>query len=330
MKAIVFEQYGGPEVLKLRELDTPTPKAHEVLIKVHATTVSRAESMMRQGLPVWGRMIIGLFKPRKYVRILGTEIAGEIVSVGSKVKRFQEGDQIYGFTGFTLGANAEYNCMPEYGSLALKPKNKTYEEAAAAVDGGTTAYFFLKEKIQVQPGQKVLINGASGSIGTYAVQLARHLGAEVTGVCSGRNVELVKSLGTHKVIDYTQQDFTKMEEKYDIIFDTVNKSPFTRCKRVLKPNGIYIPTSELINLVHHFWTWLKWKLPFPTSGKRVITGMSVEKNEALVYIRELIEKDKLEIIIDKRFPLEEIAEAHKYVDTGRKRGNVVINVSPEK
>ncbi len=209
MKAIVFAEYGSPDVLKLKEVEKPTPKDNEILIKVYATSVTSAECMMRRGKPTWGRVILGFTKPRKNLRILGLEVAGEIEAVGKAVKRFHSGDQVYGFTGFGVGAYAEYKCMRESGSLALKPANTTYEQAAAAVDGATTALFFLKNKANIQTGQKVLVIGASGSIGTYAIQLAKYFGAEVTGICSTRNLELVKSLGADKVIDYTGEDFTK-------------------------------------------------------------------------------------------------------------------------
>ncbi len=320
MKAIVYEQYGPPNVLQLQEVEKPTPKDNEVLIKIHATTVTAADCLMRRGEPTWGRLILGLRKPRKRFQIPGTELAGEIEAVGNNVRRFKPGDQVYGFTGFGASAYAQYTCMPKKGSLALKPTNKSYEEAAAAVDGASTAYFFLKEKAAIQSGQKVLIIGASGSIGTYAVQLARYFGAEVTGVCSTRNIDLVASLGAHKVIDYTKEDFTQRGKTYDIIFDTVTKSSFSQCKSSLTENGRYLPTTGLINSLLVRWTSI-------TGGKRVVSGMSIEKNEALAFLKELIETEKLKIIIDRRYPLAQIAEAHRFVDTGHKRGNVVITVA---
>ncbi|MAT99266.1 MAG: NAD(P)-dependent alcohol dehydrogenase [Anaerolineaceae bacterium] len=320
MNAIVYEQYGPPDVLQLKEVAKPTPKNNELLIKVHATTVTAADGLMRRGEPRWGRLILGLRTPRKRFQIPGIELAGEIEAVGKDVNRFKPGDPVFGFTGFGAGAHAEYTCMPEKGSLALKPANISYEEAAAAVDGASTAYFFLKEKANMQSGQKVLIIGASGSIGTYAVQLAKHFGAEVTGVCSTRNIELVKSLGADKVIDYTQEDFSQSGETYDIIFDTVTKSSFSRCKDSLKPNGCYLPTTGLINSFLARWTSL-------TDGKQVISGMSIEKNEALAFLKGLIEAEQLKIIIDRRYPLAQIAEAHRYVDKGHKRGNVIITVA---
>jgi NADPH2:quinone reductase len=320
MKAVVRTEYGSPDVLQLKQVEKPAPKANEVLIRVHATTVTSAECSMRQGRPLWGRIIIGIRKPRKKVRILGLELAGEIEAVGNAVQRFRPGDQVFGFTGFGVSACAEYKCMPENGSLALKPANTTYAEAAAAVDGASTALFFLRDKAHIQPGQKVLINGASGSIGTYAVQLAKHFGADVTAVCSTANVAMVTSLGADTVIDYTQADFTKSGQTYDIIFDTVGKSSFERCKSALTPNGRYLATALTLKImVQMVWTSIR-------GGKQVVSGMSIEKNAALILIRELIEAGTLKPIIDRRYPLAQIAEAHRYVDTGHKKGNVVIMV----
>jgi NADPH:quinone reductase-like Zn-dependent oxidoreductase len=282
--------------------------------------VTSAECGMRKGQPMWGRVILGLTKPRKKLRTLGLELAGEIEATGKDVTRFRKGDQVFGFTGFGVGACAEYKCMPETGSLALKPVNKSYEEAVAVVDGASTALYFLRDKANIQPGQKVLINGASGSIGTYAVQLAKYFGAEVTGVCGTKNLALVKSLGADKVIDYSQADFTKNAEAYDVIFDTVGKSSFSRCKAALKKNGCYISTTGLINYFLALWTSI-------IGTKKVKSGMSVEKNKALIFLKEMVETDKLKIIIDRCYPLEQTAEAHRYVEAGHKKGNVVITVA---
>lgn len=322
MRAIEYSEYGSPDVLQLKEVEKPTPKSNEVLIKVYATTVTSAECAMRKGEPIWGRVIIGFRKPKQRFRRLGIELAGEIESIGKDVKRFQKGDQVFGFTGFAVGANAEYKCLPENGSLSLKPTNKDYSESAAAVDGATTALFFLRDKANIQHGQKILIIGASGSIGTYAVQLAKLFGAEVTGVCSGANEELVKSLGADKVIDYTKEDFSKRKETYDIIFDTVGKSSFSHCKGSLKKNGCYLPTVGLKNSVLRLWTSIR-------GGKKVLSGMSIEKKEALIYLKGLIEAEKLKIVIDRCYSLEQIAEAHRYVEKGHKKGNVVVNVTSE-
>ncbi|HEX3050780.1 MAG TPA: NAD(P)-dependent alcohol dehydrogenase [Aggregatilineaceae bacterium] len=322
MKAVIYTQYGGPEVLRLTDVPKPTPKANEILIRSYASTAAAAETMSRQGKSIIGRLILGIRGPRKRYQLLGMEFAGEVESVGKDVKRYRAGDQVYGFTGFHLGAYAEYVCMPEKGSLALKPATLTYEEAAAMVDGATTALFFLKDKGQIQRGHKVLIIGASGSIGTFAVQLAKYFGADVTGVCSTTNVDLVKSLGAYHVIDYTREDFTQNGETYDIIFDTVGKSSFAQCKGSLTGNGRYLVTNGAIvmNFLLTWWTSI-------IGGKRMIFGFSIEKAKALVFIRELVEAGKLKPVIDRCYPLEHIAEAHRYVDTGHKKGNVVITIA---
>jgi NADPH:quinone reductase-like Zn-dependent oxidoreductase len=320
MKAIVYTEYGPPDVLKLKEVAKPVPKDNEVLIKVYATTVTTADGMMRRGESFVSRIILGLTKPRKKFEIPGLELAGEIEETGQYVKRFMKGDPVYGFTGFGPGAYAEYKCMNEEGSLVIKPANMTYEEAAAVVDGASTALFFLKDKANIQSGEKVIINGASGSIGTFAVQLAKYFGAEVTGVCSTANLELVKSLGADKVIDYTKEDFTRNGAKYDIIFDTVGKSSFSHCKDSLNKNGRYVVTvMGLAPLVQTLWTRV-------IGSKKVIFTMSIEKTESLIFIKELIEAGKLKPVIDKHFSLEQIADAHRYVEKGHKKGNVVINV----
>ncbi len=323
MRAVVYSRFGPPDVLRLTDVPTPTPKHDEVLIRIHATTVTSAESGMRQGRPLWGRAIIGFTRPRRSMRTLGIELAGEVTAAGREVTRFKPGDQVYGFAGFNPGANADYLCLPAKASLAIKPANTTYVQAAAAVDGSTTSLYFLRDKARVQPGQRVLIVGASGSIGTYAVQLAKHLGAHVTGVCSTRNVGLVTELGADAVIDYTQEDFAKGGHKYDVVFDTVGKSSWRACKRILTRTGCYVPTTGLVNMsLRALWTSLR-------PGPKVKTGMSVQKNDALVFLRELIEAGKLRIIVDRVYPLEEIVEAHRYVDSGRKRGNVVVTLVPE-
>ena len=322
MKAIEYTDYGSPDVLSVTEVDRPTPGNRELLIRVVATTVTSAECGMRRGEPRWGRVILGFTAPRRRMRVLGTEVAGIVETVGRDVTRFQPGDHVFGFTGFRLGANAEYACMPENGSLALKPPNISFGQAAAAVDGATTALYFLRDKAKVLPGQRVLVIGASGSIGTYAVQLAKHLGAHVTGVCGPGNVELGAFLGADRVIDYTAQDFTEDGEKYDVIFDTLGKSSFRRCKAALTRSGCYVPTTGLPNNVLMLWTAL-------TRGPRVVTGMSVKKNDALAFLTELIEADELTIVIDRTYPLEQIADAHRHVETGHKRGNVVVLVSPQ-
>jgi NADPH:quinone reductase-like Zn-dependent oxidoreductase len=321
MKAVLCTKYGPPEVLQLKEIEKPTPRNNEVLIKIYATTATSPDGLMRSGKSLLGRMIMGFKKPRHKYRIPGLELAGKVEAVGKDVKRFREGDQVYGFTGFSPGAYAEYKCMSESGSLAIKPSNMTYEETAAIVDGGTTALFFLKDKAHIKSGEKVLINGASGSMGTAAVQLAKYFGAEVTGVCSTANVELVKSLGADKVIDYTKEDFTKNGETYDIIFDVVSKSSFSLCKTSLKQNGRYIVTIQgLAPVVQTLWTKV-------AGNKRVIFSWSINKAEALVFLRKLIEAEKFKAVIDRCYPLEQVAEAHQFIEKGHKKGSVVITVS---
>ncbi|MGE0791865.1 MAG: NAD(P)-dependent alcohol dehydrogenase [Sandaracinaceae bacterium] len=322
MRKVVFRRFGGPEVLELVEAERPTPKRGEVRIRIVATTVTSAESAMRRGEPLWGRTIIGFTGPRRRFRTLGNELAGVIDAVGAGVTRFREGDEVFGFAGFRIGANADYLCLPATASLAPRPARLSFGDAAAAVDGSTTALFFLRDRAKLQPGQRVLVIGASGSIGTFAVQLARRLGAHVSGVCSDKNVELVRSLGAHRVIDYTQEDFTQLGERYDVVFDTVGKSSWAHSRRVLEPTGAFVPTVITVsNVLQRLWT------PLFGGGPRVIGGMSVEKNDALRYVLELLDDDELRVVVDRRFPLEEVAAAHRIVDTGHKRGNIVIEVA---
>jgi len=325
MKAIVYTKYGSPDVLHFKEVEKPAPSDDEVLVRVHAATVTAGDVNVRgftfvpPGFGPLPRLMFGLRKPKR--TILGTELAGEIETVGKDVKLFKKGDQVFGIGSEIFGAYAEYACRPEKGALALKPANLTYDEAAAVPFGAGTALYFLRDMAKLQRGQKILVNGASGGVGVYAVQLAKYYGAEVTGVCSTTNVELVKSLGADKVIDYTKEDFAKSGETYDIILDTVvGKTSFSRCKGSLKQNGLYLAVAGgLQEAAQMLWTSI-------TGGKKVIFGSPVERKEELIFIKELVEAGKIRPVIDRRYPLEQTAEAHRYVDKGHKKGSVVITV----
>lgn len=330
MKAIVYTEYGPPDVLQLKEVEKPATRDNEILIRNHATNVNIGDiwarnfkeitpSKFTMPLPLWfpSRMYFGFTKPR--VNILGSEFAGEVEAVGKEVKRFRKGDQVFGYRGQKMGANAEYLCMPEDGLVAIKPVNMTYEEAATIPYGALTALSLLR-KVGIQRGQKVLINGASGSIGSAAVQLAKYFGAEVTGVCGTPRLEFVRILGADKVLDYTREDFTRNGETYDLIFDILGKSSFSSCKNALKQKGIYLLASfKIKQLFQMLWTSI-------TPGKKVVCTLSSENPKDLVFIKELVEAGKIKSIIDRCYPLEQTAEAHRYIEKGYKTGSVIITI----
>lgn len=319
MKAIVCTEYGSPEVMQLKEVEKPTPKENEVLIRIDVTTVTSGDIRIRKADPFPVRFFYGFIKPKNNT-VLGSELAGEIEAVGKNVKQFKAGDSVFAGTGSSLGTNAGYICLPEEGAVSIKPANMTYEEAAA-VPFGVTSLIFLRDKGKIQSGQSVLIYGASGALGTAAVQLAKSFGTEVTGVCSTVNLDLVKSLGADKVIDYTKEDFAKSGKTYDIVFDTVGKSPFSGCLESLKPKGIYLRAvhMDLFSILRGLWASM-------TSSKKVIGGVAVGGKEDLIFLKELIEAGKMKSVIDRHYRLEQVAEAHRYVEQGHKKGSVVVTV----
>ena len=325
MRAIVYEAYGPPSVLKLKEVDKPTPKDDEVLIKVHAYTVSTGDVNMRgftfvpPGFGFLPRLMFGIHKPKK--PILGTEVSGTIEAVGKDVSSFKVGDKVFGIDSNTLGAYAEYVCRPENSPLAPIPEKVSFEDAAAIAFGGGTALYFLRDIANIKAGQKVLVIGASGSVGSYTVQLAKYYGAEVTGICSTKNLALVQSFGADKVIDYTKDDFNRRKESFDIIVDTVpGQTSVAESKEVLKKNGLYLAIAG----------GLKEMLLMIGTGifgsKKVKFGAPTENRENLIFLSKLVEMGKIKPYIDRQYSMEKTAEAHAYVDTGRKRGNIVITV----
>ena len=321
MKAIVFTEYGPPDVLQLKEVQRPTPKDDEVLIKIRAATVAAADCEVRSfTFPLWlwlpMRIMFGVFKPR--IQVLGQELAGEIEAVGKDVKRFEKGDQIFApINGF--GAHAEYICLPSSGAIATKPANMSYEEAACVTVFGLNALHFIR-KANIESGEKVLVNGAGGSIGTIAVQLAKHFGAEATGVDSTGKLDMLRSIGADQVIDYTQEDFTKNGVTYDVILDVFGKSSFSHSLRSLNENGRYILANpRLLSMVRGLWT-------SKTSSKKVLFEFASYKSEDLNFLKELLEAGEIKPVIDRAYPLERIAEAHRYVESGQKKGNVVITI----
>lgn len=323
MKAIVYTKYGSPDVLQIKEMEKPAPKENEVLVKVHATTVTAVDSIFRKGNEFFARLATGIIKPK--ATILGTEFSGTIEEAGKDVKLFKKGDNVFGCTHTGHGAHSEFICLPDDGPFTVKPSNLTFEEAAAVPSGALTALPFLRDTGKIKAGQKVLINGASGSVGTFAVQLAKYFGAEVIGVCSTPNIALVKSLGADKVIDYTKVDFTKNRLTYDIIFDSVGKTSYSACRSSLKQNGVYLTTVISFRILFQ----MLWTSRIGNKKAMIaFTGLrpSTERAKDLIFLRELIEAGKLKTVMDKHYPLEQIAEAHQYVDEGHKKGNVVITV----
>ena len=324
MKAIVHTKYGPPDELQLKEVEKPVPGDNEVLIKIHATTVTTTDCNARnftfvpKSFMLFARIMFGFKKPR--IKILGIDLAGEIEAIGKDVKLFKAGDHVFGSPGTKFGGHAEYVCVPENGPLAIKPADLSWEEAAAISLAGNTALFFIRDLARIQPGQTILIHGASGAIGTYAVQLAKYYGAVVTGVCSATNADMVKSLGADNVIDYTKEDFTKSNEKYDFVFNVVGKTTFSQCKGILKPKGIYLDNMmEVKDFLKVMWTSI-------VGGKKIKGGVSTEKAENLKFFIELIDSEKLRPVIDRIFPLEKTAEAFRYVEQGHKKGNVIITI----
>lgn len=323
MKAVLCEYYGGPEVLKLGNVEKPRPKHNEVLIRIYSTSVTAAHCAMRQGKPLFGRLIIGITKPK--FSIPGTDLSGEIVEVGSDVTKFKVGDEVLAATDTGGGCYAEFICLAESDIIVAKPKNNDFNEAAAIIDGATTALSFLRDSAKIKKGQKILINGASGGIGTSAVQLAKYYGADVTAVCSKSNVQMVKELGADNVIDYTKDDFTKIDEKFDIVFDTVGKSTFLKCINLLNENGVYLsPVLSFSILFQMLFTSVfgKKKAIFSATGLR----KPEVKIRDLEFLSGLMEEGKLKAVVDKKYKLEDIVEAHRYVELGHKKGNVVLSM----
>jgi 2-desacetyl-2-hydroxyethyl bacteriochlorophyllide A dehydrogenase len=322
MKAAVYTRYGPPDVLEIKDVERPVPRDNEVLVRIHASTVCAGDWRMRKADPFIVRFMNGLWRPKK-IRVLGLEFAGKVEEAGKAVTRFGKGDQVFGSTGFKFGAHAEYACLPEDALLAIKPVNMTFEEAAAVLFGGVSALHFLR-KAKIQAGQEVLIYGASGSVGVFAVQLAKHFGAHVTGVCSTANLDLVKSLGADEVVDYTREDFSRAGRVYDIVFDTVGKSGFSRSLKSLKRGGSYVLVggsgrlSSILELIlRGMWASL-------TGAANVISGVASAAAGDQSLLKGLIEAGKLRTVIDRRYSLDDIAEAHRYAEAGHKKGHVVI------
>ncbi len=326
MRAAVHTRYGPPEVVEIKAVPRPVPGENDVLVRVHATTVCAADWRLRKADPILVRFINGFWGPTK-IPILGMEFAGTVESVGSVVTRFGVGDEVFGSTGFKFGAHAEYVYLPETGGVALKPVNMTLEEAAAVLFGGISALHFLRLG-KVQAGQKVLIYGASGSVGVFAVQLAKHFGAQVTGVCSTRNLDLVKSLGADEVVDYTKQDFSGAGQIYDAVFDMVGKSGYSRTLKCLKRGGLFVQVGAYGGMLSILAGMLRGMWVSMTGAAKVIGGVATAAPGDQALLKELVEAGKLRTVIDKRYSLDQIAEAHRYAEAGHKRGHVVVLFEP--
>ncbi len=323
MQAISYTGYGSPEVIQLTHIDRPTPKVNQVLVKVFATSITTADSMIRAGKPRYGRLFLGLSKHK--TPIAGTGFSGEVEQLGKDVSQFKKGDAVFGETGMDFSANAEYLCIAEDAVISQKPDNLSHAEAAPICDGALTSYAFLKDLGQLQPGQSVLINGASGGLGSAAVQIAKALGAKVTGVCSSANVNFVQSLGADTVIDYLEEDFTASSGRYDIIYDAVGKSSFAHCKKALKENGVYLSPVLSFPLLLQTMNVLNSKgkrAKFSATGLRPASELRVFIDE----LKTLFKTEQIKTIIDRTYSLDETANAHRYIDTGRKRGNAVVSI----
>ncbi|MBF0236102.1 MAG: NAD(P)-dependent alcohol dehydrogenase [SAR324 cluster bacterium] len=322
MKAVVYTQYGPPDVLELQEMEKPIPLDEEVLIKIHATTVNRTDYATVGGIPFFARIVTGLLKPKKIIP--GTEFAGVVEETGKKVTSLKIGDKVFGFDDQGSGSHAQYISIPENKAFTI-PANITFEQAAASLEGAHYAYNFIN-KVDLKNGQKVLVNGATGAIGSAAVQLLKYFGAEVTAVCKTKNVELIKTLGASQIIDYTKEDFTKIEQKYDYVFDTVGKSSFFKCRHLLQPGGAYI-SSDLGYMSQNIFLPMITPIIKPWIGnKKTIFPMPVDLRGSILLLRKLLEEGKFKPVIDRTFPLEQIIEAYRYVGTGEKTGNVVITL----
>lgn len=326
MKAIVSAKYGPPEVLQLKEVEKPVPNENEILVKVKATTVNRTDCANLTAKPFIMRFVQGFFRPKK--PIMGTEFAGKVETVGRNITAFKPGDKVFGFDDKGLASYAEYTVLSKDTAMTTMPENVSYEQATACIEGGHYAYNFIN-KVNIQSGDKIIVNGASGGIGSATVQLLKILDAEITAVCDTKNIELVKSLGATKIIDYSKEDFTKVNEKYDFVFDSVGKSSFGKCKQILNPNGVYI-SSELgwmiQNLIFFIITSIFGNMP-GQDGKKVKFPYPPDIKKSVVYLKKLIEEGKFKSVIDRSYPLEQIAEAFSYVLKGQKTGNVVIRIT---